>query len=340
MIEFAEKSLKKNEAARFFTHRLLCTEIFLSMIEQLEQLSEDGTDTYSGLGGFSVNATKCCIRVKRKLAELQADAPNTMRICHTIVGYNAVAANFTHRVGAYLEQGFFPEDLADTVIHAVLDRQRELERFFAFNPVIQIACSSCPRSHIVFQAYEADRSAPPRPAQVAGGGDQALSGSHSNGQSIADEATEAAVANPLAVDGLRKRQGVPADTSDVPADLNQQPAPTSPGAAVQMLRERQRQSQPRPQPELELMQQEQQMQPQQPSSSNAVEMLRERQRQSQPRPQPELELTQQEQQMQPQQPSSSNAVEMLRARRQPPRQQAQQEAQHQNPGQGQDTYDL
>ena len=132
-----------------------------------------------------------------------------MRVCHTIVAFNAVAADFTHRVGAYLDQGFFADDMADSTIQIILGRQRELKRFFSFNPVVRIMFSSCPRSHIVFQAYAADRSGPPRPAEAAGGGAHELNGSHSNGQSIADEDAKV-TANPVAVDFLRRRQGAPA----------------------------------------------------------------------------------------------------------------------------------
>jgi len=225
------------------------------LIEQLEQLSEDGASSHSELGGFSKNAMSCCQRCKKKLAEMQVAAPNTMRICHTVVAFNVVVADFSQRVAAYLDQGFFAQDLADSAIHIVHGRQRELKRFFAFNPVVRLILSPFPRSGVVFQAYEAD-GAVPRAAVVAGN-NHARNGGHPNGQaSTSEEPAVVQTANPAAVNFLHERRAMAAENEDdpgehlEPAAKSAQLPPTaamqqSAHPAVQMLRERQQQPQMR-----------------------------------------------------------------------------------------------
>ena len=160
MMTYADKALKKKEATKFFAHRLLCTEMFVVLIEQLTELA-DNPDTVSELGGLSVNAIKCCNRCKRKLAEMQVAAPNTMRLCHTLVAFNIVASHFTHRVHAYLDQGFFVDDMANAANQVVLGRQQELGQSFAYNPIVAglMRFSPIPRSGPAYLAFNID-SAP------------------------------------------------------------------------------------------------------------------------------------------------------------------------------------
>ena len=251
MMKYAEKGSRKKEATKLFTHHLLCTEMFLVLIEQLSELA-DNPDVASELGGFSVNAIKCCNRLKRKLAEMQVARPNTMRICHTLVAFNVVASQFTHRVHAYLEQGFVAEDMADAAHHIMLGRQRELRQHFAYSPLVAVLLQAIPRTGPVFFAYESD-SVPPTPAAPSAADEddrfrQSNGSSNPNGHSVAatgGDAGQPAVAetaNPVAIDFLRERrmarlaEGAEEDPGELgspqPQPVMQQQVPPS---AVQML---------------------------------------------------------------------------------------------------------
>jgi NhaP-type Na+/H+ or K+/H+ antiporter len=196
----------------FFSHRMLCAEMFLVLIDQLSELTE-GTDTddttktaaaASGGGGggdrghhessaaaaavsdlghaFTGNAAESLERCKRKLAEMQLAAPNTFRTCHTLLGFNVVAAEFHHRVHAYEDQGFFAADMVAAADSAMLTRHQELAQYFAKSPLMlpflplmkaMPFIGKSLRSHPVFYAFDADKRGP-LPEQTGRRGESAV----------------------------------------------------------------------------------------------------------------------------------------------------------------------
>ena len=169
--------------AAFFSHRMLCAEMFLVLITELNDLAAgiDNHDDENGhvaagagrqelmeLGSsFTTNALQCLQRCQRKLAQMQLAAPNTFRTCHTLLGFNIVASEFHHRVHAYEDQGFFAADIVAAADSAMLGRQRELAQFFEQSPllvpVVLPLAKATPilgkrlRAHPIFYAFDADR---------------------------------------------------------------------------------------------------------------------------------------------------------------------------------------
>ena len=48
-------------------------------------------------------------RVRTKLLGLQAEAPNTWKAAHTLLAFNAAAAEFGHRIHIYQDQVRLPQ---------------------------------------------------------------------------------------------------------------------------------------------------------------------------------------------------------------------------------------
>jgi hypothetical protein len=102
VVEYASVGLSQKsvidgpQAHRMFTHRMLCAEMFLVLIDDLNQLSD--IDIASDMGGFAINAADCCGRCKLKLTELQLAAPNSFRLCHTLLSFVVIATEFYQRV--------------------------------------------------------------------------------------------------------------------------------------------------------------------------------------------------------------------------------------------------
>ena len=158
VIEFTDTNLDRMTVFdgpaeyRTFSHYMLCSEMFLVLIEQLNSLVE--TDL-SDLGDFSSNATVCCARAKAKMADLRAEAPNTFRACHTLLGFNIVAGEFRRAVRAYLDEGFFTEELVAAADFVMQGRQQELAQYFLGSPILMSLFQS--EGHPIFNVYELDQ---------------------------------------------------------------------------------------------------------------------------------------------------------------------------------------
>ena len=178
----------RTEAASFFSHRMLCAEMFLALIEQLNDLADSSSDLVSDLGAeFTSNASACCSRAKLKLVELQLASPNTFRACHTLLGFNLVAREFQSRIHDYEDQGFFTEEIVAAADGVMGARQRELGRYFdqstllASTPLPRMFTSL--RAHPVFYAFDADK----RPASAL----------KLRGSPIAPDGTAGTIFNPM-----------------------------------------------------------------------------------------------------------------------------------------------
>jgi len=179
VIDYASNGLKRSRMTSdehvVFGHRMLCAEMFMALIEQLNALGSADSGDDSDLAGFRLNATECCKRCKLKLAEMQIASPNTFRACHTVLGFNLIASEFHHRIHAYEDQGFFTADLVAAAEFEMEGRARELAQFFKQWPILSNLALFKSDSHPVFYVYDVDRSDPshiappaaaPRPMQV------------------------------------------------------------------------------------------------------------------------------------------------------------------------------
>ena len=103
-------------------------------------------------------------RLRTKLLGLQAEAPNTWKAAHTLLAFNAAAAEFGHRIHIYQDQvrlpqqhngasrnrfsrfrcnlhlkssarrqGFFDESLVLAVQYAMESRQQEITQYIAMD---------------------------------------------------------------------------------------------------------------------------------------------------------------------------------------------------------------
>ena len=236
--------------SEFFSHRMLCAEMLLVLIDELSDLAA-GMDTpdaslakhhgrvlagggaataaqhLSELGeSFTLNALQCLQRCKRKLAQMQLAAPNTFRACHTLLAFNLVASEFHHRVHAYEDQGFFAKDMSTAAATEMQGRQRELAQFFSQSPLlvsfILPLAKATPilgerlRSHPIYYAFDADKCGPPAPRRATTGGSSCAS----NGNTLIVNPFVAAMRGTIESTWSQSSQNSTLPASSAPHDIS------------------------------------------------------------------------------------------------------------------------
>ena len=95
-------SVLRSNAHHVFHHHMLCAEMFMVLIDELNELADaENGQSNSDLGGFCRNAADCARRGRVQLAASQLTSPNTFQACHTLLAFNQLAGEFHHRVHAY-----------------------------------------------------------------------------------------------------------------------------------------------------------------------------------------------------------------------------------------------
>jgi len=162
LIDFADQGLPFGGhflPSVWFQHRLTVAETFQSMLGILKDLADaDPTELGEEFGNTLVASSD---RLRTKLLGLQAEAPNTWKAAHTLLAFNAAAAEFGHRIHIYQDQGFFDESLVLAVQYAMESRQQEITQYIAmdYTTVILGLCSNnaCDHDHPIVGTFMADK---------------------------------------------------------------------------------------------------------------------------------------------------------------------------------------